>query len=152
MRGEHELRTESRIALPIDEVFEFFSNASNLEKITPDELGFKIETPQPIQMETGALIEYTLHIFGVPVKWKTLISDWNPPHGFVDEQLKGPYRQWIHRHSFREADGETIMEDHVRYCLPLWPFGELALPLIKLQLKRIFGHREHAIREALLSQ
>ena len=150
MRREHILHTESRIPLPINTVFEFFSNAANLERITPDELGFQIDTPQPIEMKSGTLIEYTLRIFGVPVRWKTLILDWDPPHGFVDEQLKGPYRQWIHRHSFRQDGDHTIMEDHVRYQLPLWPLGEIGLPLIKFQLKRIFAHRERAVREALL--
>jgi len=149
MPGEHELRTTTTLPLPIEEVFAFFSEAGNLERITPPELGFEIRTPLPIEMTKGALIEYTLRLFGLPIRWKTLISEWDPPHGFVDEQLKGPYTQWIHRHSFRPSGDHTIMEDHVRYRLPLWPLGELALPLIRVQLKRIFGYRERAVREAL---
>lgn len=149
-RGEHVLRTQTELPLPIDEVFAFFSRAENLERITPDELGFRIDTPLPIDMKEGTLIDYTLHLFGIPMHWQTLITDWDPPHGFVDEQLKGPYAQWIHRHSFRSEGNHTVMEDQVRYRLPLWPLGELALPLIKLQLKRIFGHREKAIRELLI--
>jgi len=149
MRGEHELKTTTTLSMPIDEVFAFFSEAGNLERVTPPELGFQIDTPLPIEMGKGTLIEYTLRLFGFPIRWRTLISEWNPPHGFVDEQLKGPYRQWIHRHSFRSFGDSTIMEDNVCYRLPLWPMGELALPLIRMQLKRIFRFREKAVRKAL---
>jgi len=148
-RGEHVLRTETKLPLPIDEVFDFFSRAENLERITPPELGFRIDTPLPIEMKEGALIDYTLHLFGVPMHWQTLITGWDPPHAFVDEQLKGPYAQWIHRHAFRPEGNHTVMEDQVRYRLPLWPLGELALPVIKLQLKRIFGFRQKAILKEL---
>lgn len=151
MRGEHELRTVTTLPLPIEEVFAFFAEAGNLERITPPELGFRIDTPLPVEMRERTLIEYTLRLFGLPIRWKTRITEWNPPHGFVDEQLEGPYNRWIHRHSFRSAADGTIMEDHVRYRLPLWPAGELALPLVRLQLKRIFGFREKAVRDALIT-
>lgn len=149
MRGEHELRTVTVLPMPIDDVFSFFSQADNLERITPRELGFRIDTPLPIAMRKGTLIDYTLRLFGIPIRWRSLISEWDPPNGFVDEQLKGPYSQWIHRHSFRSNGEETIIEDHVRYRLPLWPVSTLVLPLIKMQLRRIFSFREKAIRRIL---
>ena len=144
---EHELRSEQWIDRPLDEVFSFFSDASNLERITPRELRFRILSPQPIDMRKGALIDYQLHLAGIPFRWRTEITDWDAPHSFEDTQLKGPYAQWIHRHSFEEKDGGTRIADHVRYGLPLSPVGDLAYPVIKWQLKRIFAHRHQVIAE-----
>jgi ligand-binding SRPBCC domain-containing protein len=147
----HELKREQRIDLPRDEVFAFFQDAENLERITPPQLHFEILTKRPIEMRDGTLIDYRLRIWGVPQRWRTLIQDWSPPHHFVDTQLKGPYRDWIHRHSFDEIDGgaATLMRDHVRYRLPLYPLGQIALPLIKAQVNHIFDHRTKVIPELL---
>jgi ligand-binding SRPBCC domain-containing protein len=146
---EHILRTETRVALPLEDVFSFFSAAENLERITPPELRFSIVTPIPVKIRQGTLIDYRLSLFGVSFPWRTEITIWKPPFEFVDTQLRGPYAQWIHRHTFRQENGETIITDEVRYRLPVPFLGELARPLVRLQLKRIFAHREKSIRELL---
>lgn len=146
--AEHILKRELTIERPRAEVFEFFANASNLERITPADLSFHITTPQPIDMRSGALIEYQLKLNGIPVKWKTLISKWDPPNEFIDEQLAGPYKQWIHRHTFTElGPTSTLIEDEVRYRLPLEPLGDVANFFVEWQLKKIFGYREKVVAE-----
>ena len=142
----HVHRSTTRVARPIDEVFEFFSNAANLEMITPPELKFRILTPSPIPMREGTRIDYELRLMGVPFRWETLISTWDPPHRFVDEQLKGPYKTWIHTHTFSSDEGGTLIEDEVRWALPFFPFGQVAYPLVSRQVRAIFGHRDTAIR------
>lgn len=148
--GEHVLRRTLILPLPRDRVFEFFADAENLERITPPALSFRIVTPRPIEMREGALIEYRLTLVGIPFRWVTEITRWDPPNEFIDTQLSGPYRQWIHRHTFREVDRGTEIVDEVRYRLPLWPFGEAALPVVRLQLRAIFNHRQTAVRRLLL--
>src|SRR5688500_5059793 len=125
----HRFETATTLALPRDRVFPFFADAANLELITPPELRFHILTPQPIAMGAGTLIRYRLRLMGVRFEWLTRIVEWDPPHQFVDEQMKGPYRTWLHRHRFIEVADGTRVEDEVDYELPLFPLGELAAPL-----------------------
>jgi ligand-binding SRPBCC domain-containing protein len=146
----HHFSTSATLPLPRERVFDFFADAGNLEIITPPELRFRIVTPVPIAMGEGALIEYRLRLMGVPFGWLTRISKWNPPHEFIDEQLKGPYKTWVHRHTFSDAPrGGTTIVDAVTYSLPLSPLGELAAPLVNFQVRRIFRYRADAIRRAL---
>ena len=134
-----------KLALNRDEVFPFFCDVRNLERITPRELHFHIITPQPIQIEEGTMVDYRLSLYGIPLKWRSKITVWEPPHRFVDEQVQGPYKMWVHTHRFREDEGGTVIDDTVRYRLPLWPLGELAFPLVQQQLRRIFRYRQQAI-------
>lgn len=143
----HYLRRRVVVGHPMAEVFDFFAAAENLERITPPELNFRIMTPTPIAIAQGVVIDYRLRLFGIGFGWKTLISTWEPPFVFVDEQQRGPYRRWVHTHRFSEVEGGTLMEDVVEYQLPLWPIGEIALPLVRRQIGRIFDYREQVIRE-----
>jgi len=132
---------------PIDEVFAFFSDAGNLETLTPKMLRFRIDTPLPIEMRTGTLIDYSLRIRGVPVKWRTRIALWEPPHRFVDEQLRGPYKLWRHDHTFEEHEGGTICRDQVRYAVPGGPLAPLVNWLIvERDVERIFKYRAAQMR------
>lgn len=148
--AEHTLTRSITISRPLREVFDFFADAGNLERITPPELNFHIITPQPIEIEKGTLIDYRLSLRGLPMKWRTEISVWNPPFEFVDQQLNGPYKQWIHRHKFTELeDGRTLIEDEVRYCLPLEPIGDVVHFIIRRELNYIFDHRQKAVAKLL---
>ena len=149
MSRRHTYSTTCSLPLPREQVFPFFADATNLERITPPELSFHILSETPIEMRAGALIRYRLRLMGIPFEWLTRIAEWNPPDSFVDEQLKGPYKTWVHTHRFVERDGGTRIDDDVVYELPLFPFGEVAAPLVSLQVRRIFTFRTLALRRAL---
>jgi ligand-binding SRPBCC domain-containing protein len=146
---EHLLVREITIPRPLTEVFDFFSDASNLGRITPSELHFEIVDQSPGGMSKGTLLDYRLKLFGLPFRWRTLISAWDPPNGFTDVQLKGPYRRWEHTHTFAAVGGGTRVQDRVVYALPLYPLDQFALPLVRWQLGRIFDYRERRLRELL---
>lgn len=140
------LQTSLFVPRPLQEVFAFFADAHNLQRITPPWVDFRIETPAPIAMHVGALIDYRLKVRGVPVRWRTEITDWQPPHRFVDTQLRGPYWRWVHTHRFREAPGGTVVDDDVDYAVP---GGRLVNRLlVQRDLRAIFLHRQRAILDA----
>ena len=140
-----EFKTELWLPRHPSEVFEFFGDAANLESITPAWLSFHIVTPLPITMREGALIDYRLRVHGLAVNWRTRISAWQPPHRFVDEQTRGPYRQWIHEHTFEPRNGGTVARDLVRFAVP---FDFMAYPLlVRRDVEAIFAFRAKALKE-----
>jgi ligand-binding SRPBCC domain-containing protein len=141
--GGFRLKTEQRFPLPAADVFPFFADAGNLQAITPANLHFQILTEMPIEMRPGAVIDYKIRLRGFPIHWQTEITAWEPTYRFVDRQLKGPYKWWIHEHLFEERDGETVAIDIVDYGVPL---AFIAHPLlVKNDLIKIFRFRHEVL-------
>ena len=128
-----------------DEIFPFFAEARNLETLTPPWLRFEVATPQPIVLRAGALIDYRIRVHGLPLRWRTEIVEWNPPHRFVDVQLSGPYQLWHHTHTFDERGDSTLCRDDVRY----WPRGGALIDrlFVRRDIERIFAFRRKRLRE-----
>lgn len=148
--GAHELRCVTWVPQPVDRAFEFFSDAGNLEAITPPWLKFRIDHRSGAEMAAGHRLEYSLRIHGIPLKWKTLIEHWEPGRAFVDRQTSGPYSEWIHRHEFRPLRGGTLILDSVAYRVPLGPVGVAIRELfVQRDLREIFGFRSRRIAEIL---
>ena len=148
MNRFHTLRREQWIPRPIDEVFAFFSDARNLEKITPPWLGFRILTPGAIRIAAGTKLRYRLSLHGFPVSWTTEIRRWEPPFCFIDVQLSGPYRLWRHTHRFEARDSGTRMTDIVRYRLPFGMIGCVVHALkVRRDVEQIFDYRIQRINE-----
>jgi len=145
----HRLRSETFLPIPRPRVFEFFSDPGNLARITPPAMHFRMLTLPPIVMQSGTQLEYRIRALGLPMRWRSLIDEWDPPCQFVDVQLQGPYKRWIHTHRFVERPGGTLVDDDVEYALPAWPIGELLHPLVRRQLDRIFAFRREAIERLL---
>lgn len=143
------LRCEMTTEAPLAEVFRVFEDPYNLAKITPPWLNFRVVTPR-VEMRRGALIDYTIKWMGLPMRWRTLISEYEAPRAFVDEQLKGPYTVWRHLHTFEETEFGTRIVDQVRYALPLGVLGRAAHSLmVERQLKGIFRFRQRALAPML---
>lgn len=139
---------EQWLPRPLDEVFAFFSDAYNLDAVTPPWLHFQFLTPRPPAMHVGLLIDYRIRLHGLPMRWRTEITHWEPPHRFVDRQLRGPYRQWVHEHTFVARDGGTLMRDRVEYAVPGWILEPLIVRwLVGPDMARIFGYRRDKMRE-----
>jgi ligand-binding SRPBCC domain-containing protein len=146
----HRLEREQLLEHPIDTVFAFFSQARNLEALTPSWLSFEVRTPEPIAMQVGTVIEYRLRVHGIPLRWISRIEEWAPGESFIDRQLKGPYSLWHHRHAFTAVGDRTIVRDVVDYALPLGVLGELADALVvRRDLRRIFDFRHAAVQRLL---
>jgi ligand-binding SRPBCC domain-containing protein len=137
--------TELWLPRPRTEVFQFFTDVQNLETITPSWVNFQVLTPKPVVLRQGALIDYRICVHGFPLCWRTEITEWSPPHQFVDVQLHGPYKLWHHTHTFEERDGGTLCRDDVRYrppggALMNWLF-------VRRDVERIFAYRQQRLRE-----
>ena len=140
-----EYRARTRVPRPRAEVFAFFADAANLQELTPPWLRFEILTPRPVEMRPGALIDYRLRLRFIPIRWRTRITVWEPPYRFMDEQLRGPYRLWLHEHTFEEDGDGTLCGDFVRYAVP---FGALANRLmVARDIRKIFAYREMRLHE-----
>lgn len=144
------LTGEQVLPLPREEVFEFFSNPYNLQRITPPWLSFKVVEAPEGELHAGALIRYRLKLHGIPTGWTTRIERWSPGESFVDTQLRGPYKLWHHTHEFEDHPDGTLIRDTVRYRMPFGPLGRIARTLVvKRDTERIFDYRHAAIRAAL---
>ena len=140
------MQREMTLPVPIQEAFAVFEDPYNLAKITPSWLHFRITSKDRVEIRKGAEITYQIRWAGVPLSWKTVISEYEPPFYFVDEQVQGPYRMWRHRHSFRSVEGGTLMSDHVEYALPFGLLGRIFQPVVARQLRQIFDYREERLR------
>jgi ligand-binding SRPBCC domain-containing protein len=138
------LEREQWLPKSIDEVFLFFSRPENLQVLTPAWLDFRmVEAPEALA--AGSLIRYRLRWHGVPIRWITEISQWNPPHGFVDREVRGPYALWNHEHWFAEREGGTTMRDRVTYAMPFGWLGSLAHRPVTRDVERLFDFRAEAM-------
>lgn len=142
---ENEFRLNAEMIIPhrLDSVFPYFAAAHNLEEITPPFLKFRVSSSDELVMAPGTVIEYSLRLHGIPLGWKSLISVWEPPYRFVDEQLRGPYRYWIHEHIFEERGNGVLVKDHVRYQV----FGGRIVHdlFVKRDLMTIFQFRQQKL-------
>lgn len=143
----HSFHAELWLPRPRPEVFAFFSEARNLEAITPPWVKFEVLTPAPIEMRAGTLIDYRLRVHGFPLRWRTEITAWDPPFRFADSQLRGPYRRWVHTHTFEEKDGGTLCGDNVSYAVPGGALIERLF--VRRDVERIFAFRQEAMRRLL---
>ncbi len=139
------METTQRLPPPRDQVFPFFANAMELERLTPQWLHFSVLTPAPIEMRVGTLIDYRLRVHGIPLRWRSRISVWEPPYRFVDEQLRGPYRRWYHEHLFEPSAQATVCRDLVDYEVP---FGRLIEHwFVRPDIRKIFEYRNRKLQE-----
>jgi ligand-binding SRPBCC domain-containing protein len=141
----HNFESQLWLPKPREEIFAFFSDALNLDLITPPWLHFQTITPRAIGMQSGAIIDHRLRVHGFPLRWRSKIIVWEPPSRFMDEQVRGPYRLWIHEHRFEQRDGGTLMHDHVRYAV-LFDFL-IHRFFIRPDIERIFAYREMKLRK-----
>jgi hypothetical protein len=143
------LRQEQLVNRPRSEVFSFFARPENLQVITPPWLGFVLLTPSPVRMREGAVIDYAMRALGKSMRWTSIITEYDPPNHFVDQQLVGPYSFWYHTHTFTEARRGTLIVDEVRYIVPFGPLGRLAHALyVESALDKIFDYRKSVIEKA----
>jgi ligand-binding SRPBCC domain-containing protein len=145
---------EARTWLPgqsSERAFPFFTDAFNLEAITPDWLHFEVLTPPPIAVAEGTVIDYRLRLHGVPLRWRSLIRDWRPPSGFVDTQIAGPYAEWVHHHWLTDTPAGVVAGDRVVYRIRGGRLAHAvaASALADRDLLRIFRYRSQRLRELL---
>ena len=141
------LKTEQKIEKSQDQLFTFFSDAHNLAEITPPWLNFRMLTPAPIEMKVGTLIHYHLKLRGIPIRWQSEITAWDPPHRFVDEQRRGPYRCWTHTHTFVPVPDGTLIRDEVEYAvLGGWLVQKF---FVAPDIEKIFAYRSTKLKELI---
>ncbi len=141
-----------KLNMKLEELFEFFQKPENLERVSPSWVNFNIKSKLPLVMKEGAEFEYTIKLLGIPMNWKTRIIEYSPPEIFIDEQVKGPYKKWIHTHKFKQANGFVLMEDNVDYDL----YGGVLKGIIhqlfvKKSVEKIFEYRREAIEKVIIS-
>ena len=140
----YQLQTSLWLPQPREQIFAFFFDPKNLEKITPRWLRFEILSPTELAVGRGTRIDYRLRVRGLPIRWQSEITVWEPPARFVDQQTRGPYQVWIHEHTFSEHEGGTIAGDNVVYAVP---GGKLVQKLfVAPDLDRIFHYRHEVLR------
>ena len=144
--GLRTLESEAVVPAPIADTFAFFANAANLERLTPPWINFRIRTALPIEMKEGALIDYQIVLYGLPIPWRTRIDAWEPGVRFVDRQIAGPYRWWLHEHRFERDGNGTRVRDRVEY-LPRAAW--VSARLVRRDVERIFAFRQAALRQLL---
>jgi ligand-binding SRPBCC domain-containing protein len=145
----YELRDRFMVEASIEATWAFFSAAENLPRITPPAMQFRIDAAPAGGIQQDSVLDYTVRVMGVPMRWRTLITSWTPPHQFIDLQLRGPYSLWHHRHTFRPVDDGVECADAVLYRLPMGMLGRLAQPLVRRELLAIFRYRREAIARLL---
>ena len=136
-------KSQRTVEKPLTEVFDFFSNAHNLAVITPPQLNLEILTPAPIEMFAGTRIDYRLKLHGIPIRWQTEITEWDPPHFFEDEQRRGPYRLWRHTHTFDETEDGVVVNDSVEYAV--WGDGLVNTLFVRPDIEKIFAYRSEQL-------
>jgi ligand-binding SRPBCC domain-containing protein len=141
----YRLQTQLWLPQPREEIFNFFSDPSNLDRLTPPWLHFEVLTPKSVEMNAGTLLDYRLRLHGIRLRWQSEISVWEPPNRFIDRQTKGPYRQWVHEHNFSAHQGGTLVGDSVTYSVP---GGRIIQKLLVApDLDRVYGYRHKILKE-----
>jgi len=147
--ADHVLDARVWVGRARPDVFAFFADPTNLAQLTPPALGLRLLTVTRT-MATGAVLDYRLRWFGVPLRWRAYVREYDPPFRFLDVQLQGPYARWEHRHRFLEEDGGTIVEDRVVYRLPLGAVGRvLHAGVVGRQLRAAWAYRTRRLAELL---
>ena len=144
------LERSQRVEPPLAEVFAFFGDPANLERLTPPSLGFRVVGCSTECIEEGSEIDYELRLHGIPIRWRSLISVWEPTRRFVDEQLRGPYRRWHHTHTFEEVEGGVLVKDRVRYAV--WGGALVDKLFVRRQLESIFDYRTQALDQVFADE
>ena len=147
--GVYTLKASQKIPASKEEVWDFISSPKNLKEITPDYMGFEIQTELPEKMYPGMIIQYKVSpILGIKMTWVTEITHVEHENFFVDEQRVGPYRMWHHQHHIQEIPGGILMEDIIDYQPPMGLLGDIANSLfIARQLDEIFAYRKEAVEK-----
>jgi ligand-binding SRPBCC domain-containing protein len=147
--ADHVLESRLWLARPRPQVFAFFADPANLARVSPPRLRLRLLTPVTA-LSAGAVLDFRVSWLGLPLRWRSYVREYDPPHRFVDVQVRGPWARWEHRHQFLEDDGGTWMEDRVTYRLPLGPIGRLLHAVaVRRQIEATWAYRQARIVELL---